>query len=56
MPLYAAFSISCRCDLDDSILSLLRLFVLATGHTLLGMFLNIWRQFLFPGNLHDVAL
>ena len=27
------------------------LFVLATEHTLLRMFLNIWRQILFPGDL-----
>ena len=32
------------------------LFVLATEHTLLRMFLNIWRQSLFPGDLHDDAL
>ena len=30
------------------------LFVLATEHTLLRMFLNSWRQILFPGDLHDV--
>ena len=29
------------------------LFVLATEHTLLLMFLNIRREILFPGNLHD---
>ena len=29
------------------------LFVLATEHSLLRMFLNIWRQILFPENLHD---
>ena len=27
----------------------LNLFVLATEHTLLRMFLNIWHQILFPG-------
>ena len=32
------------------------LFVLATEHTLLRMFFNIWRQILFPGDLHDAAL
>ena len=32
------------------------LFVLATKHTLLRMFLNIWRQIWFPGDLHDDAL
>ena len=32
------------------------LFVLATEHTLLRMFLNICRQVLFPGDLHDAAL
>ena len=31
-------------------------FVLATEHTLLRMFLNIWRQILFSGDLHDDAL
>ena len=34
----------------------LNLFVLATEHTLLRMFLNIWHQILFPGDLHDGAL
>ena len=29
--------------------------VLATEHTLLRMFLNIWRQILFPGDLHGAA-
>ena len=32
------------------------LFVLSTEHTLLRMFLNIWRQILFPGDLYDAAL
>ena len=32
------------------------LFVLATEHTLLHIFLNIWRQILFPEDLHDAAL
>ena len=32
------------------------LFVLATEHTLLRKFLNIWRQILFPGDLDDDAL
>ena len=32
------------------------LFVLATEHTLLGKFLNIWCQLLFPGDLHDDVL
>ena len=32
------------------------LFVLATEHTLLRIFLNIWRQILFPGDLHDTVL
>ena len=32
------------------------LFVLATEHTLLPMFLNIWRQILFLGDLHEDAL
>ena len=36
--------------------SLRLLFVLATEHTLLYMFLNIWREILFPGDLHDAAL
>ena len=31
------------------------LFMLATEHTLLRMFLNIWGQILFPGDLHDDA-
>ena len=31
------------------------LFVLATEHTLLRKFLNIWRQILLPGDLHDAA-
>ena len=31
----------------------LKLFVLATEHTLLRMFLNIWHQMLFSGDLHD---
>ena len=30
--------------------------MLATEHTLLGMYLNIWGQILFPGDLHDAAL
>ena len=30
--------------------------MLATEHTLLRMFLNICRQSLFPGDLHDAAL
>ena len=32
------------------------LFVLATEHTLLRMFLNIWCQILFLGSLHNAAL
>ena len=36
--------------------SLRLLFVLAMEHTLLRMFLNIWRQILFPGDLHDDAV
>ena len=32
------------------------LFGLATEHTLLRMFSNIWHQILFPGDLHDAAL
>ena len=32
------------------------LFVLATEHTLLRMFLNISRQILFPEDLHDAVL
>ena len=31
------------------------LFVLATEHTLLHMFLNIWRQILFPEDLCNAA-
>ena len=31
-------------------------FVLATEHTLLRTFLNIWCQSLFPGDLYDAAL
>ena len=31
------------------------LFMLATEHTLLRMFLNIWCQILFPEDLHDAA-
>ena len=31
------------------------LFVLATEHTLLRIFLNIWRQLLLPRDLHDAA-
>ena len=34
----------------------LLLFVLATEHTLLRMFLSIWRQILIPGDLHDASL
>ena len=30
-------------------------FVLATEHTLLRIYLNIWDQILFPGDLHDDA-
>ena len=30
--------------------------MLATERTLLRMSLNIWRQILFPGSLHDAAL
>ena len=42
---------------DSKGFSLLRLlFVLATEHTLLRMFLNIWRQILFSGDLHDDTL
>ena len=29
--------------------------MLATEHTLLRIFLNIWRQILFSGGLHDDA-
>ena len=36
--------------------SLRLLFVHATEHTSLRMFLNIWREILFPGDLHDTAL
>ena len=32
------------------------LFVFATEYALLRMFLDIWRQILFPGDLHDDAL
>ena len=32
------------------------LFVLATEHNLLRIFLSIWRQILFPEDLHDAAL
>ena len=40
-----------------ALMKLLRLlFVLATEHTLLRMFLNVWCQILFPGDLHDTAL
>ena len=42
---------SCLCT--NSRLRLL--FVLATEHTLLCIFLNTWRQILFPGGLHDDA-
>ena len=35
--------------------SLRLLFVLAMEHTLLHMFLNIWHQILFLGNLHDAS-
>ena len=46
--------------LSESIYALLYelrlLFVLATEHTLLRVFSNIWRQILFPGDLHDDAL
>ena len=31
------------------------LFVFATEHTLLRIFLNIWRQILLPGDMHDAA-
>ena len=30
--------------------------MLATEHTLLRMFLNVWRQILFPGDLRDDVL
>ena len=30
--------------------------MLATEQTLLRMFLTIWRQILFPGDLHDDAI
>ena len=30
--------------------------MLATEHTLLRMFLNIWRKILFPGGLHKTAI
>ena len=39
---------------QDSLIRLL--FLLATEHTLLRIILNIWEEFLFPGDLHDVAL
>ena len=39
--------------LEPPILRLL--FVLATEHFLLRIFLNTWRQILFPGDLHDDA-
>ena len=43
-------------DLKDHFSASLRLlFVLAMEHTLLRIFLNIWRQILFPGDLHDDA-
>ena len=43
--------------LDEEIERALRLlFMLARKHTLLRMFLNIWRQVLFPGDLHDAGL
>ena len=43
-------------DLKDHFSASLRLlFVLATEHTLLRIFSNIWRQIMFPGDLHDDA-
>ena len=43
-------------DLKDHLSASLKLlFVLATEHTLLRIFLNIWRQIMFPGDLHDDA-
>ena len=58
------FTFCCLCHYDlnshfknlNTSSTLLRLlFVLATEHTLLRMFSNIWRQILLPGNLHDAA-
>ena len=44
------------CPRQERLLGTLRLlFVLATEHTLLYIFFNIWRQILFPGDLHDDA-
>ena len=40
----------------DNSITLTLLFLLATEHTLLRMFLNISRQILFPGDLYDAAL
>ena len=41
---------------SSMVVALRLLFLLATDHTLLRMFLNIWRQILFPGDLQDAAL
>ena len=43
-------------NVSDHISYLRLLFVLATEHTLSFMFLNIWHQILFLGDLHDAAL
>ena len=44
-------------DLKDHFSASLRLlFVLPTEHSLLRMFLNIWRQIWFPEDLHDASL
>ena len=39
----------------DMLRALRLLFVLATEHTLLRIFKNIWRQILLPGDLHDAT-
>ena len=41
---------------DDRKFVLRLLFVLGTEHTLLPMFLNIWRRILILEDLHDAAL
>ena len=46
--------IDCTCLVEDSSLRLL--FVLATEHTSLHMFLNIWRQILFLRDQDDAAV
>ena len=41
-------------DSKDHFSAFLRLlFMLATEHTFLRIFLNIWRQILLPGDLHN---